>query len=137
MSQPGFCEYLTCRFRSHFRLTHTDPNQGFNFSQTCRFRFRSPIGRPTFNFTYCFPFLLFHVFYSHVLSHALMRASPYCSPSHVIVPSAHCFSMYLASSDYHLETLILTSCLQVSPHILRLVDTSLNTSFVSSSTCQA
>ena len=50
MSQPGFCEYLTCRFRSQFRLTHTDPNQGSNFSQTCRFRSRSPVGRPTFSF---------------------------------------------------------------------------------------
>ena len=57
-----------------------------------------------------------------------MRASPYCSPSHVIVPNAHCFPMYLASSDRHLETLVSTSCLQVSPHVLRSVDTSLNTS---------
>ena len=63
-----------------------------------------------------------------MLSHALARASPYCSPSHVIVPSAHCFPMYLASSDRHLETLVSTSCLQVSPHVLRSVDTSLNTS---------
>ena len=36
--------------------------------------------------------------------------------------------MYLASSDRHLETLVSTSCLQVSPHVLRSVDTSLNTS---------
>ena len=57
----------------------------------------------------------------------LARASPYCSPSHVIVPSAHCFPMYLASFDRHLETLVSTSCLQVSPHVLRSVDTSLNT----------
>ena len=35
--------------------------------------------------------------------------------------------MYLASSDRHLETLVSTSCLQVSPHVLRSVDTSLNT----------
>ena len=33
--------------------------------------------------------------------------------------------MYLASSDRHLETLVSTSCLQVSPHVLRSVDTSL------------
>ena len=52
MSWPGFCEYLTYRFRSHFRLTHTDPNQGSNFSQTCRFRFRSPVGQPTFIFSF-------------------------------------------------------------------------------------
>ena len=76
---------------------------------------------------YCFPFSLFYVFYSRVLSHALACASPYCSPSHIIVPSAHCFPMYLASSDCHLETLVSTSCLQVSPHVLRSVDTSLNT----------
>ena len=73
-------------------------------------------------------FLLFYALYSHTLSHALARASPYCSPSHVIVPSAHCFPMYLASFDRHLETLVLTSCLQVSSHVLRSVDTSLNTS---------
>ena len=36
--------------------------------------------------------------------------------------------MYLASSDRHLETLVSTSCLQVSLHVLRSVDTSLNTS---------
>ena len=40
---------------------------------------------------YCFSFSLFYVFHSRALSHALARASPYCSPSHVIVPSAHCF----------------------------------------------
>ena len=50
MSQSGTCEYLTCRFRSQFRLTHTDPNQGSNFCQICRFRFRSPVGQPTFSF---------------------------------------------------------------------------------------
>ena len=76
---------------------------------------------------YCFPFSLFYVFHSRALSHALARAPPYCSPSHVIVLSAHCFPMYLASSDRHLETLVSTSCLQVSPHVLRSVDTSLNT----------
>ena len=76
---------------------------------------------------YCLPLSLCYVFHSRALSHALARASPYCSPSHVIVPSAHCFPMYLASSDHHLETLVSTSCLQVSPHVLRSVDTSLNT----------
>ena len=76
---------------------------------------------------YCFPFSLFHVLHSRALSHALARASPCCSPSHVIVPSAHCFPMYLASFDRHLETLVSTSCLQVSPYVLRSVDTSLNT----------
>ena len=76
---------------------------------------------------YCFPFSLFYVFHSRALSHALARASPYCSPSHVIVLSAHCFPMYLTSFDRHLETLVSTSCLQVSPHVLRSVDTSLNT----------
>ena len=35
--------------------------------------------------------------------------------------------MYLTSFDRHLETLVSTSCLQVSPHVLRSVDTSLNT----------
>ena len=35
--------------------------------------------------------------------------------------------MYLASFDRHLETLVSTSCLQVSPYVLRSVDTSLNT----------
>ena len=64
---------------------------------------------------YCFPFSLFYVFHSRSLSHALARASPYCSPSHVIVLSAHCFPMYLTSFDRHLETLVSTSCLQVSP----------------------
>ena len=76
---------------------------------------------------HCSPFSLFCVFHSRALSHALARASPYCSPSHVIVLSAHCFPMYLASFDCHLETLVSTSCLQVSPHVLRSVDTSLNT----------
>ena len=76
---------------------------------------------------HCFSFSLFYTLYPHALSHALARAPPYCSPSHVIVPSAHCFPMYLASFDRHLETLVSTSCLQVSPHILRSVDTSLNT----------
>ena len=76
---------------------------------------------------YCFPLLLFYAFHSRVLSHTLARASPYYSPSHLIVPSAHCFPMYLASFDRHLETLVSTSCLQVSPHVLRSVDTSLNT----------
>ena len=51
MSQLKFCEYLTCRFRSQCRLTHTDSNQGSNFCQTCRFRFRSTVGRPTFSFS--------------------------------------------------------------------------------------
>ena len=76
---------------------------------------------------HCFPFSLFCVFHSRALSHALARASPCCSPSHVIVLSAHCFPMYLTSFDRHLETLVSTSCLQVSPHVLRSVDTSLNT----------
>ena len=76
---------------------------------------------------HCFSFSLFYTLYPHALSHALARASPYCSPSHVIVLSAHCFPMYLTSSDRHLETLVSTSCLQVSPHVLRSVDTSLNT----------
>ena len=76
---------------------------------------------------HCFPFSLFYTLYPHALSHALARASPYCSPSHVIVLSAHCFPMYLTSFDRHLETLVSTSCLQVSPHVLRSVDTSLNT----------
>ena len=50
--------------------------------------------------TLLFPLsLLFYALYSHVLSHALARTSLYCSPSHVIVPSAHCFPMYLASFD--------------------------------------
>ena len=74
------------------------------------------------------PFLLFYALYPHALSHTLTRAPPYCSPSHVIVPSAHCFPMYLASFDRHLETLVSTSCLQVSPYVLRSVNTSLNTS---------
>ena len=86
---------------------------------------------------YCFSFLLFHVFYSRVLSHALAHASPYRSPSHIIVSSAHCFPMYIASSDRHLETIVSTSCLQVSPHILHSVNTSLNTLLVSSPACQA
>ena len=86
---------------------------------------------------YCFPFLIVLCSYSHALSHALARASPYYSPSHIIVPSAHCFPMYLASFDCHLETLVSTSCLQVSPHVLRSVDTSLNTSLVSSPACRA
>ena len=77
---------------------------------------------------HCFSFSLFYTLYLHALSHALARASPYCSPSHVIVLSAHCFPMYLTSFDRHLETLVSTSCLQVSPHVLRSVDTSLNTS---------
>ena len=77
---------------------------------------------------YCSPFSLCYALYSRALSHALARASPYCSPSHVIVLDAHCFPMYLASFDRHLETLVSTSCLQVSPHVLRSVDTSLNTS---------
>ena len=77
---------------------------------------------------HCFSFSLFYTLYPHALSHALARASPYCSPSHVIVLSAHCFPMYLTSFDRHLETLVSTSCLQVSPHVLRSVDTSLNTS---------
>ena len=76
---------------------------------------------------HCFSFSLFYTLHPHALSHALARASPYCSPSHVIVLSAHCFPMYLTSSDRHLETLVSTSCLQVSPHVLRSVDTSLNT----------
>ena len=76
---------------------------------------------------HCFSFSLFYTLYPHALSHALARASPYCSPSHVIVLSAHCFPMYLTSFDRHLETLVSTSCLQVSPHVLRSVDTSLNT----------
>ena len=76
---------------------------------------------------YCSPLSLFYAFHSRALSHALARASPCCSPSHVIVPSAHCFPMYLAHFDRHLETLVSTSCLQVSPHVLRSVDTSLNT----------
>ena len=76
---------------------------------------------------HCFSFSLFYTLYPHALSHALARASPYCSPSHVIVLSAHCFPMYLTSLDRHLETLVSTSCLQVSPHVLRSVDTSLNT----------
>ena len=82
---------------------------------------------------YYFPFLLSHAFHSHALSHALTHASPYCSLSHIIVPSAHCFSNYLASSDRHLKTLVSTSCLQVSSHISRLVDTSFNTSPIFSS----
>ena len=61
------------------------------------------------------------------VSFILARASPCCSPSHAIVLSAHCFPMYLTSFDRHLETLVSTSCLQVSPHVLRSVDTSLNT----------
>ena len=76
---------------------------------------------------HCFSFSLFYTIFPHALSHALARASPYCSPSHVIVLSAHCFPMYLTSFDRHLETLVSTSCLQVSPHVLRSVDTSLNT----------
>ena len=83
---------------------------------------------------HCFSFSLFYTLHPHTLSHALVRAPPYCSPSHVIVLSAHCFPMYLTSFDRHLETLVSTSCLQVSPYVLhsvdiwRSVDTFLNTS---------
>ena len=76
---------------------------------------------------HCSPFSLFCVFHSRALSHALARAPPCCSHSHVIVLNAHCFPMYLTSFDRHLETLVSTSCLQVSPHVLCSVDTSLNT----------
>ena len=88
---------------------------------------RGVLSRPHSRHPIVPPFLLFYALYSHAPSHALARAYPYCSPSHVIVLSAHCFPMYLTSFDRHLETLVSTSCLQVSPHVLRSVNTSLNT----------